>query len=153
VKHHFDNASRIRQCELVKTLLNIPGACCNDSGVISKDCDKPGMLERALGDPLVNHLAAAIPPDQNPNGPNGALTFARIKSQIDNNLPVCFYIQWPDHQVGHFSVISGYNESGGEEYVYVNDPIFGSGPQPYNRVVSNYNLEQGNWQYTYRLKA
>jgi hypothetical protein len=82
------------------------------------------------------------------------MTFAEIQAQIDNNMPVCIFIEWSGGGVGHFSLISGYHESaGGTKYLYVNDPLFGSGPQPYNRVVSNYNLDHGKWQFTYRLRA
>jgi hypothetical protein len=152
VKHHFDNASQMRQCELVKDVLGISGPCCTNSGGVRKKCDKPGRLEDALGHPSVDHLAAGTAAHPNPKG-GGALTFAEIQTQIDNKLPVCIFIKWPGKKIGHFILISGYLESGGQKYVYVNDPLFGGGPQPYNRVVSNYNLEHGTWQWTYRLKV
>ena len=151
VKHHFNPTSDTRQCDLVGTLLtDVTGPCCTNAGGVHKKCDKPGRLERALSH--VHHLATGTHAEPNPEG-GGAMSFSDIQAQIDENLPVCIYIQWNGEAVGHFSVISGYHESGGKKYVYVNDPLFGSGPQPYNRVVSNYNLESGSWQFTYRLKA
>jgi hypothetical protein len=150
VAHYFEKKSSLLQCELVGNLQNPVIKCCDDLGFVGAACDKVGSLGRALDH--VRHLAAETPTDKNPQ--KGHLTFAQVKVQIDNNVPICIYIQWPDTtQPGHFSVISGYHESGGKEYLYVNDPIYGSGPQPYNRVVSNYNMEGGSWQYTYRLKA
>jgi hypothetical protein len=152
VKHHFDTASNMRQCELAKVLLGIRSPCCTKSGSVPKVCDKPGRLEDALGHPSVDHLAQGTAAHANPRD-GGAMTFAEIQAQIDNSLPFCIFIKWPGKNVGHFILISGYLESGGKQYVYVNDPLFGSGPQPYNRVVSNYNLEHGTWQSTYRLKV
>jgi hypothetical protein len=151
VKCHFDHASNIRQCGLARALLNISGPCCTNAGGVYKKCDQPGRLEVALDHPSINHLAPGTPSDPNPKG--AVMTFADIQTQIDKNLPVCIYIEWTGGGVGHFSLISGYHESGGKKYLYVEDPLFGSGPQPYNRVVSNYNLDNGRWQFTYRLKA
>src|ERR1039458_7344844 len=93
-----------------------------------KVCDKPGRLEDALGHPSVDHLAQGTAAHANPRD-GGAMTFAEIQAQIDNSLPFCIFIKWPGKNVGHFILISGYLESGGKQYVYVNDPLFGSGPQ------------------------
>lgn len=152
VKRHFDPTSQLRQCELARALLGIRGICCDPAGGVLKECDKPGRLEDALNHPTVDHLAAGTAAEPNPNG-GGAMTFEEIQAQIDNRLPVCVYIEWRGGRIGHFCLISGYDESGGGKYLYVNDPLFGSGPQPYNRVVSNYNLDHGTWQFTYRLKV
>jgi hypothetical protein len=149
VKRHFDPNSNIRQCQLAEALLpDVKGPCCTNSGGVLKKCDKPGRLEEALSH--VGHFGAG--PHPNPEG-GGAMAFSKIQAQIDNNLPVCIFIRWSGNDVGHFTVISGYHESGGKKYLYVNDPFFGSGPQPYNRVVSNYNLDGGKWRFSYRLKG
>jgi hypothetical protein len=151
VKRHFHPTSDTRQCDLVEELLtNVTGPCCTNTGRVLKKCDKPGHLEQALRH--VHHLATGSHADPNPEG-GGAMSFSNIQAQIDDSLPVCIYVQWNGEEVGHFSVISGYHESSGRKYLYVNDPLFGSGPQPYNRVVSNYNLDSGTWQFTYRLKV
>jgi hypothetical protein len=152
VKRHFESTSNMQQCGLAQALLVVNGPCCNNSGGVRKKCDKPGQLEFALAHPSVNHLVADTAAVPNPIG-KGPMTFADIKGQIDDNLPVCIYIDWSGGGIGHFSVISGYYESAGGKYLYVNDPLYGSGPQPYNRVVSNYNLNGGTWKYTYRLKV
>ena len=152
VKHYFDKASSLQQCELVQQALGIPGPCCTGSARVPKKCDKPGALEDALGHPSVDHLAAHTAAHPNPKD-GGPMTFAEIQAQIDSNLPVCIFIQWPGQKVGHFILISGYLESAGKQYVFVNDPLFGGGPQPYSHVVSNYNSEHGTWQCTYRLKV
>ena len=82
------------------------------------------------------------------------MTFEDIAAELEQNKkPLCIYIDWGGAGEGHFCVISGCKEVGGEQYLYINDPLFGDGPQPYARVRSNYNLEQGTWAYTYRLKA
>jgi hypothetical protein len=149
VKNHF-GGSTLQQCELAKALLNIRGACCTQADKVPKRCDKPGQLEVALDE--VSHLAVGTAANPNPKG-GGPMTFAEIKAQIDKRLPVCIFIKWVGQTFGHFSLISGYDESSGKEYVYVNDPLYGSGPQPYARVVSNYHMDHGSWQYTYRLKV
>jgi hypothetical protein len=152
VKHHFNPPSQLKQCGLARTLLGISGPCCTASGGVRKKCDQPGRLEDALGHPSVDHLAQPTTASPNPMG-GGAMTFGEVKAQIDNQLPVCVFIHWPGEEVGHFILISGYHEAAGKQYVYVNDPAFGSGPQPYNHVVSNYNSEHGTWRFSYRLKA
>jgi hypothetical protein len=152
VDHHFDEDSTLRQCGLAKRLLHIAGSCCTRSGEVRSECDRPGRLEEALQHELVDHLAPGTSANPNPMG-GGPMTFADVKEQIDNNLPVCIYIEWDGTEVGHFSVISGYHVSGGTKYLYVNDPLYGSGSQPYNRVVSNYFLDGGSWQFSYLLKA
>ncbi|MEO8591702.1 MAG: papain-like cysteine protease family protein [Candidatus Solibacter sp.] len=152
VKHHFDPPSQMKQCGLARTLLGISGPCCTASDGVRKKCDQPGRLEDALGHSSVDHLARSTTARPNPIG-GGAMTFAEVKAQIDNQLPVCVYIHWPGEDIGHFILISGYQEVDGRQYVYVMDPRYGGGPMPYNRVVSNYNLERGKWQFSYRLKA
>ena len=61
VKRHFTPTSTMRQCGLVKTLLNLSGTCCTSAGGVQKKCDKPGQLEEALGHPSVDHLAPDSP--------------------------------------------------------------------------------------------
>jgi hypothetical protein len=153
VKCHFDPASTMRQCELARVLLGISGPCCIGLDDVLQACNKPFSLGEALVHHSVNHLAAGTAAVPNPKNDGVAMTFAEIQAQIDNKLPVCIFIQWPGKSVGHFILISGYKESGGKQYVFVNDPLFGSGPQPYQRVVSNYHSEHGTWQCTYRLKV
>jgi hypothetical protein len=81
------------------------------------------------------------------------MKFEDIEAELRNGKkPLCIYIDWSQGGEGHFCVISGCKQVGEEQYLYVNDPLFGIGPQPYSRVLSNYNLEQGKWTYTYRLK-
>jgi hypothetical protein len=152
VRRHFNIVSTLLQCQLAKALLGLEARCCTQAKGVQRKCDQPGQLEDALAHPLVNHLATGTAANPNPKG-NGPMTFAEIKEQIDRDLPVCFYIDWGDEEPGHFSVISGYNESRGKQYVYVNDPMLGSGPRPYSRVVSNYHLDHGAWTFSYRLKA
>jgi len=149
VKRHFDKTSTMEQCELAQRLLHVD-SCCNGS-TVRPECDQPGELDRALR--FVKHFAPTTADVPNPED-GRALTFEEIQEQIDRKVPVCAYIEWPGSPVGHFIAISGYYVTAeGEEYVYVNDPLYGSGPQPYFRVVDNYHFEAGEWKCTYRLKV
>jgi hypothetical protein len=151
VKHHFESSSQMRQCGLVKALITgVGSSCCTASNGVRKKCDQEGALDDALD--YVSHLAADTAAKPNPF--KGIMKFADVQAQIDEGLPICAYIAWSGNDGdGHFILISGYLESGGTQYLYVEDPLYDSGPQPYDRVVSNYNLEGGAWGYTYRLKA
>lgn len=151
VKRHFDPTSQMRQCELAKALLGITGPCCTDPDGVLAPCNKPGRLEVALGS--VQHLAPTSRAAPNPNNNGQPMAFADVQQQIDRNLPVCIFIQWPGEDIGHFILISGYLESAGKQYLWVNDPLYGSGPKPYQQVVSNYHSEHGTWQCSYLLKG
>jgi hypothetical protein len=151
VKRHFDPTSKMRQCELVEVMPGISGPCCSDPDGVLATCNQAGHLEDALRH--VGHLASATPAIPNPKNDGVAMTFAEIQAQINKKLPVCVFIKWPGQPIGHFILISGYLESGGKQYLYVNDPLGRNGPLPYHSVVSNYNSEHGTWQCTYRLKV
>jgi hypothetical protein len=150
VKHHFEPGSQMRQCGLVKAFITgVGSSCCTASDGVRKICDREGRLDDALDH--VSHLAADTA--ANPNPRKGTMSFTDVQAQIDNGLPICIYIGWSgDVGDGHFILISGYLESGGAQYLYVEDPLFGSGPQPYDQVLSSY-LGDGTWGFTYRLKA
>jgi hypothetical protein len=142
VNDYFETAST-QQSDLANQLL---GRYDCDQG---ENCDQAGSLGDALH--YVKHLAAANGALANPDG--HSMTFETIAAELEQNKkPLCIYIDWGAGGEGHFCVISGYKQIGNEQYLFVNDPLFGSGPQPYSRVLSNYNLEQGKWTFTYRLK-
>jgi hypothetical protein len=142
VKDYFETAST-QQSDLANKLLHRHD--CNQGG----DCDQSGSLGDALD--YVKHLAAATRVLSNPD--QHSLTFEKVAEELEQNKsPLCIYIDWGAGGEGHFCVISGHKQIGNEQYLFVNDPLFGDGPQPYSRVLSNYNLEQGKWTYTYRLK-
>lgn len=147
VEHYFDTTSALQQCELVKAIRHLSHRCCNaealSGGLVPIECDKAGKLDVALGPtPGVDHLRDKF---------DGIMTFADVKRQIDNNLPVCAYISWGAGE-GHFILISGYNVANGVEYLYVKDPLFRDGIHSYETVVSRYSLV-GQWKYTYKLKV
>jgi hypothetical protein len=80
----------------------------------------------------------------------GELAFAEVQSEISSGLPVCAYISWGGGE-GHFILISGCNESNGNRYLYVKDPLHGDSIHSYADVVSHYRLI-GKWKFTYKLK-
>ena len=146
VQHYFETTSALKQCELVRALLNATRTCCDDDalsgGFVPIRCDKPGKLVVALGTPPgVDHLNDVF---------EGTMTFADVQRQIDRNLPVCAYISWGAGE-GHFILISGYNDLNGVQYLYVKDPLYRDGVHTYETVANHYLLD-GQWTFTYRLR-
>jgi hypothetical protein len=141
--HDLFETGSTQQSDLANKLLD--RSDCNQVG----NCDQGGSLGEALD--KVKHLAASSRTLPNPE--ELSMKFEDIAAELERQKkPLCIYIDWGQGGEGHFCVISGCKQVGDEQYLYVNDPLFGSGPQPYSRVLSNYNLEQGKWTYTYRLK-
>lgn len=155
VTNYFERLSTLQQCELAGKLLTKD--CC--VGCACHECNTPGALVDALG--KVSHLKGGEieGPAGHAIGVPNPLTFDQIKAEIDAGLPVCAFIEWDTENIGHFCVISGYEFSKPEpanenlQYLFVHDPIFGSGSQPFKRFRSNYNLQGGTWKAMYKLKA
>jgi hypothetical protein len=158
VRNYFERQRTMQQCELAGKLLT-KNCCGHRTDCACHECNKPGPLLDALSE--VKHLKGGEIEESagQAGGGQKSLTFDQIKAEIDNGLPVCAFIQWDTENIGHFCVISGYKFSESDprneklQCLFVHDPIFGSGSQPFEQFKSNYNLQRGTWKAMYKLKA
>ncbi len=104
VEHYFDPHSPLNQEDLAKKELGGP-------------FNKPFFIQDALQNlHLLNGTTEA------------SLSFADVKKQLDQNLPVCAHIQWAGSDLSHYVLITGYKvQPGGPNLVYVSDPYLREG--------------------------
>ena len=132
VQRYFSGGNGSSQCEIAHDVLHMD--CCRDSG----PCNRPAFLEDALDAVRVRHDPFA-----------GSLSFAQIKQQIDDGLPICVRIGWFGGG-GHFVIIRGYRDPAGAEILNIADPWFVDSMQDCDAFTSNY-LGRGEWTHTYKL--
>jgi hypothetical protein len=101
-------------------------------------------LEKALR--IVGRLAA--PPIAGP------LPFGRIQKEILAGRPVCARVAWPGSTIGHFILIYGCGKSkNGSQWLYVEDPLYGSSTWLYSEFCRNYQYAEGRWSHTYPIRG
>ncbi len=103
VQHYFAPSSELTQDQFAEDVFGAAD-------------DEPYYLQDALKD--LNLLGGFE---------NGPLSFAYVKQQLDQNLPVCVHIQWDGSDLSHYVAITGYAQSPGVNLVYVSDPILQDG--------------------------
>jgi hypothetical protein len=134
IANAYGDFAETQQCVVASRVLS-PLLCCpkgkNDS------CN----VGQTLTTPLNTHLQAEI---------NGALTFAFVKTNIDDGNPIAVRIGWGDGGNGHAVVISGYYEDESNQDVYVCDPYLGGRGIGYvfEEFRDNWQ-QQGAWTFTY----
>ena len=80
------------------------------------------------------------------------LEFDALRQQIDQKLPVCVRIEWPDGG-GHFVVISGYSITPlGKQMVIVKDPWYVDSVLAFEELRSDYLLAGGTWSDSFLVK-
>jgi hypothetical protein len=80
------------------------------------------------------------------------LSFASLKQQLDNGIPVCAQIDWFDGGA-HAIALDGYQiYTSGEQAVVVQDPLNRPSIQFYEDLVSDY-PPGGTWSNTFLVKA
>jgi hypothetical protein len=80
------------------------------------------------------------------------LSFANLKQQLDNGMPVCAQIDWFDGGA-HAIALDGYQIfASGAQTVVVQDPLNGPSIQFYDDLVDDY-LADGTWSNTSLVKA
>jgi hypothetical protein len=80
------------------------------------------------------------------------LSFASLKQQIDNGMPVCAQIDWFDGGA-HAIALDGYRMyTSGAQAVLVQDPLNQSGFHFYDDLVNDY-PPGGTWAATFLVKA
>lgn len=125
-----------QQCDVVNSELAQSTCCVNGA---SAACNNPWYLDRALS--LVGHLAGSPTP--------GAIPFANVQGEVDNNRPVGVRIGWYGGG-GHFVVLSGYDDNGGAQFVDVDDPWYGPSVADYSVFATAYQ-SAGSWTDTYLI--
>jgi hypothetical protein len=134
IEKYFEGERALSQCEMAHRVLGVD--CC--ASAIS--CNKAAHLQKALSE--IHKLRDDALP--------GSLSFTETKQEIENGMPIGVRIGWFGGG-GHFVVIRGYRESGGEELVSIADPWFVDSIQYFDVFSSNY-LDLGKWTDTFRIK-
>jgi hypothetical protein len=150
ISKHYNPDSEWCQCKLATRLTRRTKTgdkdCCGHPYTrdIAHTCNQPQYLEKALR--LVGRLAA--PPRKGP------LTFGGIQKDILAGRPVCVRIAWPGTPIGHFILIYGCRKSkSGNQWLYVEDSLYGSSTWLYSEFCRNYQYAEGRWSYTYPVKG
>ena len=140
VNRHFGGTAwsqcRIAGKELKKT------KCCKDPLDPSDpqmDCNKTWFLQKALT--RVGNLLKFT---------GKRKSFADVKSEIDNGVPLGCRIGWT-FGGGHFVAVDGYLEQDGIEDVDVCDPWSGDSTLSYSTFATNYD-GKGIWTHSYTTK-
>jgi hypothetical protein len=124
-----------QQCEIASAEF-APVSCCPNGSAPA--CNRDWYLDKALT--RVNHLASPAT--------SGAASFPYIQQQINSNCPVGVRIGWIGDG-GHFVVVSGYDDTNGNQMVDVEDPIYGPSVYDYNAFCTGYQSGAGTWTDTY----
>jgi Papain-like cysteine protease AvrRpt2 len=139
ISRHYDPDSPWCQCKLATRMTGNKNCCSNPHS-----CNRPQYLEKALR--MVGRLAG--PPAAGP------LTFGRVQKEILAGRPVCARIGWPGSTIGHFILIYGCAKSrSGNQWLYVEDPLYGSSTWLYSELCRNYQYAGGRWSYTYPIQG
>lgn len=113
-----------------------------DCSPTNRHCNQTSPLQDALK--VVGKLRE--PPLTKP------LEFDALRQQIDQKLPVCVRIEWPDGG-GHFVVISGYSITPlGKQMVIVKDPWYVDSVLAFEELSSDYLLAGGTWSDSFLVK-
>jgi len=141
VAQAVDRAHKVEetQCNLARAL--IPTTCGTECS--TDECNSPQPLANLLK--VRQRLVEPI---------LGRIKFDAIKAQIEDKALVCARLDRPPN--GHFVVICGYSESGGQKIAIIDpSPDVASGPQShdYTQFLIRYDTEDGGkWDQTYLTK-
>lgn len=136
VARFFDPATERQQCGVAGALRGLP--CCSG---FTKDCNRPEKLSRALTE--VKRFDQIVEP---------TISFADLRKEINAGRPVCVRFEWQGGEFksfGHFAAIRGYDDSGSEPVVIVDDPFYGRSRRLYRIILDSYQLARGKWTHTY----
>jgi hypothetical protein len=123
-----------QQCQVVNNEQN-QTTCCQDGSTAA--CNVPWYLEKGLS--CVGHLAS--PPT------SGSASFAYVQGEVNGGRPVGVRIGWFGGG-GHFVVLKGYDDSGTNQLVDVEDPWYGPSLVDYTAFATSYQ-GAGSWTDTY----
>ena len=137
VAKFYDPNSIWTQCSLANSALGLITCC---SSPDSDACNKQFSLTTAL----------TTSGNMNGNA-QGVVPIATIESQIDSVHPIGARVEWSGGG-GHFLIISGYDSSGDEPSIFVEDSIYGSSEIPLSTFNTQYQ-GSGTWTNTYFTEA
>jgi hypothetical protein len=150
ISKHYDPDSSWCQCKLATRMTRSGKTgntdCCSRPYTrdIAHTCNQAQYLEKALR--IAGRLAA--PPIAGP------LPFGKIQKEILAGRPVCARVAWPGSTVGHFILIYGCRKSkSGSQWLYVEDPLYGSSTWLYSEFCRNYQYAEGRWSHTYPIRG
>ncbi len=135
VSHFYSGLSPWTQCKIASDELS--QTCCTTP--VPSACNVPWYLNSAL-DRTHNFVSYQ----------SGTLTYNEIKAQLDLGLVVGVRIGW-NGGGGHFMVIYGVSRILFNEYLYIDDPIYGKSVLSYNEFATNYQ-GSGTWTHSYFTK-
>ena len=135
VSHFYSGLSPWTQCKIAGKELT--QTCCTSP--VPSACNVPWYLNKAL-DRTFNYVSMQ----------SGTISWSEIKSQLDQGLVVGTRIGW-NGGGGHFMVIYGVSRVFHNEYLYIDDPIYGKSVLSYNEFATNYQ-GAGSWTHTYFTK-
>ena len=110
VSHFYSGLSPWTQCKIAGKELT--QTCCTSP--VPSACNIPWYLNKAL-DRTFNYVSMQ----------SGTISWSEIKSQLDQGLVVGTRIGW-NGGGGHFMVIYGVSRVFHNEYLYIDDPIYGN---------------------------
>ncbi len=136
VSHYYWWFSHWTQCKVCNAELNRTDAC---NSPVPAACNVPWYLDRALTRTR-NYVSIT-----------GPVTFAQIRAEIDAGRPLGARVGWSGGG-GHFMVIYGYARIFGQQYLDIDDPIYGKSHLRLSDFSSNYQ-GSGTWTHTYYTKS
>ena len=137
VSHFYWSSSTWTQCKIVNAELGRSDAC---NVPTPSGANVPWYLDRALNRTR-NFVSIHA----------GAATFAQIRAEIDAGRPMGARIGWSGGG-GHFMAIYGYSTWLGQEYVDIDDPIYGKSHLTLEDFSTNYQ-GSGTWTHYYITKS
>lgn len=135
VSHYYSRLSPWTQCKIASSELG--QTCCTSP--VPSPCNVPWYLDRSL-QRTQNFISVQ----------GGTISFQEIRNQLNNGFVVGACIGW-NSGGGHFMVIYGVSRTLTNEYLYIDDPIYGKSILLYNVFATNYQ-GSGTWTHTYFTK-
>jgi len=137
VSHFYWWWSTWTQCKIANAELGRTDACDTPTPA---GANVPWYLDRAL-DRTKNFVSITA----------GQASFAQIRAEIDAGRPMGARIGWSGGG-GHFMVIYGYSTWFGQEFVDIDDPIYGKSHLTLSDFSTNYQ-GSGTWTHYYITKS
>jgi Papain-like cysteine protease AvrRpt2 len=136
VSRYYDSASTWTQCSVANGELGRTDCCGSGAGGA---CNVYGFLNTSLQ--RVGHLD---------HWDGNVASFQTVDDEIDAGRPIGIRVAWSGGGA-HFLAVIGYLEDT-QNYVAVDDPIYGKSDLTYNALTTSYQ-GSGTWTHTYYTKA